>query len=221
MKAIIINFKTYQKATGEQGVKLAKICEKVAKDTKANIIIAVQNTDLFRISSKVSIPVFAEHVDPITYGSHTGHDLPEGLAENGASGVLINHSEDTEELKYIETSIKRCKDIGLQTVVCAPSAKTAEAMAALEPDFVAVEPPELIGGDISVSSAQPGLIKDTVKLVKKTNPKIPILCGAGIKNKQDVKIAIKLGCEGILVASGITKSPNPETALRDLAAGIK
>ena len=220
MKTIIINFKTYQKATGERGVHLAKICEKVSKETKVKIIIAVQNSDLFRISSKVSIPIYAEHVDPITYGSHTGQDLPETLVENGASGVLINHSEDPEELIFIESSIKRCKEVGMETVVCAPSAKTSEAMASLDPDFVAMEPPELIGGDVSVATAAPDIIKETVELVKKNSSHVPILCGAGIKNKEDVRVSIKLGCEGILVASGITQSQDPETALRNLISGF-
>lgn len=221
MGIVIVNFKTYEQATGQRAVDLAKICEKVAKDTNVDVIIAVQNVDLFHVSSEVSIPVYAEHIDPVKYGAHTGKDLPEGLIENGATGVLINHSEDKDELSDIETSIIRAKDIGLQTVVCAPSAKSSEAIAAFSPDFVAVEPPELIGGDVSVSKAQPELISDTVALVHKVNERVPVLCGAGIKNHEDVKIAMKLGCEGILVASGITKAEDPEKALLDLIKGMQ
>jgi triosephosphate isomerase (TIM) len=220
MTIIVVNFKTYAQATGERAVKLAKICEKVAKEKKIDIMVAVQNADLFHVSSEVSIPVFAEHIDPVKYGANTGKDLPEALVENGATGVLINHSEDQDELKDIEGSIKRAKDIGLKTIVCAPSAKSSEAIAAFGPDFVAVEPPELIGGDISVSKAQPGLISETVKLVHKVDGKIPVLCGAGIKDHEDVRIAVKLGCEGILIASGVTKAEDPEKALLDLTRGF-
>lgn len=220
MGIIVVNFKTYAQATGERAVKLAKVCEKVAKEKKIDIMVAVQNADLFHVSSEVSIPVFAEHIDPVKYGANTGKDLPEDLVENGATGVLINHSEDQDELKDIEGSIKRAKDIGLQTIVCAPSAKSSEAIAALEPDFVAVEPPELIGGDVSVSKAQPELISETVKLVHDIDRKIPVLCGAGIKDHEDVRIAVKLGCEGILIASGVTKAEDPEKALLDLARGF-
>ena len=167
MPTIVVNFKTYAQATGQRAVDLAKTCEKVAKDTGINIIIAVQNLDLFRVSKEVSIPVYAEHIDPVKYGAHTGKDLPEAVVENGATGVLINNSEDKANLADIEMNIKRAKGIGLQTIVCAPTSATSEAIAALGADFVAVEPPELIGGDVSVSKSQPELITDTVNLVHK------------------------------------------------------
>jgi triosephosphate isomerase len=221
MAIIVINFKTYAEATGQRAVRLAKICEKVAKKTNTKIIIAVQNVDLFRVSSAVSIPVFAEHIDPVGYGANTGKDLPEAILENGAAGVLINHSEDRAQLSEIHDDIKRARNIGLATIVCAPSAESSEATAALDPDFIAVEPPELIGGDVSVSKAKPGLITETVKLVRRVNKRVPVLCGAGIKERDDVRIAMKLGCEGILVASGVTKAKDPEAALLDLIKGMK
>jgi len=220
MGIIVINFKTYEQATGQRAVDLAKICEKVAKDTKHDIIIAVQNVDLFHVSSQVSIPVYAEHIDPVKYGSNTGKDLPEAVVENGATGVLINHSEDKEELIDIENNIKRAKSVGLKTIVCAPTASQSEAIATLEPDYVAVEPPELIGGDISVSKAEPELITDTVNKVRSVSKTLPVLCGAGVKDHEDVRIAMKLGCEGILIASGITKADDPEKAIRDLLKGL-
>ena len=193
MGIIVVNFKTYEQATGERAVKLAKACERVAKGKKVDIFVAVQNVDLFHVSSKVSIPVFAEHIDDIKYGAHTGKDLPEAIIENGAIGVLINHSEDKDDLSDIEGTIKRAKEIGLRTIVCAPTAKSSAAIASFNPDFVAVEPPELIGGDVSVSKSQPELISDTVKQVHKINKQLPVLCGAGIKDHEDVKIALKLG----------------------------
>lgn len=220
MGIIVINFKTYAEATGERAVKLAKICEKVAKKTKTNVVVAVQNLDLFRVSSAVSIPVFAEHIDPVGYGANTGKVLPEAVVENGASGVLINHSEDKAQLAEIHEDIKRARGLGLTTIVCAPTAESSEAIAALDPDFIAVEPPELIGGDISVSKAKPGLIMNTVKLVRRVNKRVPVLCGAGIKDEQDVRIAMRLGCEGILVASGVTKAKDPAAALLDLIKGM-
>ncbi|MFH1063761.1 MAG: triose-phosphate isomerase [Candidatus Woesearchaeota archaeon] len=221
MPTVVVNFKTYSQATGQRAVDLAKICEKVSKDTGVTVIVAVQNLDLFHVSKEVSIPVYAEHIDPIKYGANTGKDLPEAVVENGATGVLINHSEDPEDLKDIEIAIKRSKDVGLLTIVCAPTAATSEAIAALGADFVAVEPPELIGGDISVSKAQPGLITETVEMVHRIDERIPVLCGAGVKDHEDVRIAMKLGCEGILVASGVTKADDPEAALRDLIKGME
>ena len=39
---IILNFKTYPQAIGEGAINLSKIVEKVAKETKVNIIISPQ-----------------------------------------------------------------------------------------------------------------------------------------------------------------------------------
>ncbi|NQU98824.1 triose-phosphate isomerase [Candidatus Woesearchaeota archaeon] len=216
---IIVNFKAYIQGTGSGAGRLAKICEKVAHDTGKNIVIAVEEVDLHRISSMVDISVFSEHMDPIHPGAHTGQNLPEALKENGAKGTILNHSEDRFRIDMLKGSISRAKELELVTVVCANDADTAEAVAAFEPDFIAVEPPELIGGDISVSTSKPEVITDTIAQVKKVAA-IPVLCGAGVKSGEDVKKAIELGADGILIASGIVKAEDPEKALRELAEAL-
>jgi triosephosphate isomerase len=40
-----------------------------------------------------------------------------------------------------------------------------------------------------------------------------ILCGAGISTAEDVSIALKLGTQGVLVASGIVKAKDPYSVL--------
>ena len=216
---IIVNFKTYESATGKNAEKLAKICEKVAKQTKINIAVAVQDADIYRVSHTVKIPVLSEHMDPIGYGAHTGHILPEDIKANGATGSLLNHSEDRFKIDDLEKSLDIAKKLNLSTVVCASSDDVAESVATFKPDFIAIEPPELIGGDISVSTAKPEIITNTVKKVNKVS-KIPVLCGAGIKTRGDVEKAISLGAKGILIASAITKSSNPGAILKELALGI-
>lgn len=221
MSTIIVNFKTYRTATGQQAVELAQACEKVSKETGIPIIAVVQNIDLFHVSSEVSIPVYSEHMDPVKYGAHTGKVLPESILCNGGEGVVINHSEDPTDFNTIKEDVARAKEIGLKTIICAPTAEDCKKYAPLSPDFIAVEPPELIGGDVSVSKAQPKLISDTVWLVHEQKSDLPVLCGAGIKDHEDVRIAQELGCEGILIASGITKAEDPEAALKDLIKGFK
>ncbi len=142
--------------------------------------------------------------------------MPENVKESGAAGVLINHSEDRLNLKEIKKTIKRAKDAGLITVICAPTPQVVQKVVKFNPTFVAIEPPELIGGDVSVSKAKPGVILNSVK---KTG-KIPLLCGAGVKTTEDVKLAITYGSMGILLASGVTKAKNPEKALMNLAKGL-
>jgi triosephosphate isomerase len=91
----------------------------------------------------------------------------------------------------------------------------------MKPDITSVEPPELIGSGISVSKAKPEIVTDTVKLVKSVDPKMTILCGAGISTADDVAIALKLGTRGVLVASGIVKAKDPYSVLLSFANAIK
>lgn len=219
LPVIIVNFKTYPQGVGVHAEELARICEKVAHETGKNIVLAVEEVDLHRISSLVDIPVFSEHMDPVEPGAHTGHNLPQALKDNGASGTLLNHSEDRMRIDLLKESVEMAKEIGLTTVICANDPEVAEAVAAFAPDMIAVEPPELIGGDVSVSTAKPEVITDTINNVKKIAD-IPVLCGAGVKTGDDVRKAIHLGAAGILVASGIVKASDPEKILREFADAL-
>jgi triosephosphate isomerase len=217
---IIVNYKTYEKGYGANALKLTKILEKVAEETKASCAVVVCPTDIFNISNECSLPVFAQHMDPIGFGSNTGFILPEAVKEAGAVGTLINHSEHRLKLADIEECVRRAKDVGLITCICTNNLETSKAASLLNPDFVAVEPPELIGGDISVSKAQPELVSGTVDAIKSVSPHVKVLCGAGVKNGEDVKKALELGSEGVLLASGVVKAEDVEARIRDLIGGL-
>ena len=214
---IIVNFKTYIESTGRRALVLAKQAEKVSKETGACIIVAPQFADLAKISETVEIPVFAQHIDPIKPGSSTGHILVESVKEAGAVGTLVNHSERQLRLVDIDAIIALAKEKGLTSCVCANNPSVSAAIAAMHPDITSVEPPELIGSGISVSKAKPEIITDTVNLVHKVDPKMTILCGAGISTGEDVSIALRLGTRGVLVASGIVKAKDPYSVLHAFA----
>ena len=217
---IVVNVKTYAEATGDKALELAKLMDEVADETGISMAIAVQASDIYKISQIVSIPVFAEHIDPIKPGSHTGWTLPEAIKDAGAVGTLINHSEHRLQLADIDVCITRAKELNLDQIVCSNNIATSKAIAALNPNFVAVEPPELIGGDISVTTANPEIVSGTVEAVRNINKEIKILCGAGVKNGNDVKKALELGADGVLLASGVVKSEDKKKVLLDLAGGI-
>ncbi len=217
---IIVNFKTYKESTGDNAIKLAEICNKIAEETKTSIAVAAQSTDIYRIAKIVSMPVLSQHIDAISFGKNTGFLLPESVRQAGAEATLLNHSEHRLDFDVLKSSIERARQARLKTVVCAKNVEDAKKIASLNPDFIAVEPPELIGSNISVSEAKPEVISDAVKAIKSINNKIKVLCGAGIHNKDDVKKSIELGAEGILVASGVVKAENQESALRDLINGL-
>ena len=214
---IIVNFKGYKEAIGEKAVYLARIAEKVSLETGVTVAVAPQYVDIFRITSEVSLPVFAQHIDPVVPGSCTGHVVAEAVKEAGAVGTLINHSEKRLILADIDAIIRRAKGVGLVTVVCSNNPEVSAAVAALNPDMVAVEPPELIGTGIPVSKAKPEVVSGTVNVVKRVSPDVVVLCGAGISSGEDVEAALKLGTKGVLLASGVVKSKDPKKVLLEMA----
>ena len=217
---IIVNLKTYEQGYGADGFELCKIMEEISIEHNVNLAAAVSAIDLVDYADNLKIPIFAQHVDGVTYGSNTGSILPEAVRYSGAVGTLVNHAECQMSWEEIEKTINRCKELDLTTVLCTADLDSSEKGSHLNPDMIAVEPPELIGGDISVSTAKPEIISDTVEIVKKINSNISVLCGAGVKNQEDVSKAISLGSEGILLASGVVKSSEPRKVLLDLIKGL-
>ncbi len=221
---IVVNFKTYKEATGENAVRLAKSCESAAKKSKGKVkvAVAVQAADIFRVAAAVDssvIEVFAQHIDANGQGKSTGFVTAEAVKGAGASGTLLNHAE--HKITDIAKRIATAKAAKLATVVCAADVAEATVIATTtQPDYIAIEPPELIGGKISVSEAKPEVVSASVAAVKKENSKIKVLCGAGVNSRQDVEKALELGTEGILVASAVVLAKEPERALFELIKGV-
>lgn len=214
---ILVNFKTYLEGTGKKAMELAKEAEKVYRETNVCIGLAPQYSDIATLANTVSLPIFAQHIDFENAGSFTGHVLPEAAKEAGAVGTLINHSERRLRLADIDAAITRTRDLGLVSVVCSNNTKVSAAVATLQPDMIAIEPPELIGTGIPVSKAKPEVVSGTVELVRRVNRDVTILCGAGITRGEDVAAAMRLGTAGVLVASGIVKAKDPYKAMREFA----
>lgn len=217
---IVLNLKTYLEGTGEGAVRIAEACRDVGEESGIEIAVAPQLCDIYRVTSKVDVPVYSQHVDGIGAGSFTGHAFAKCVKEAGAVGTLINHSERRLTLANIDASITAAKEVGLKTIVCTNNVATTAAAAALNPDYVAVEPPELIGTGIPVSKADPAVVSGSVEAVGKVNSDVMVLCGAGISKGEDLKAAIELGSVGVLLASGIVKAEDPKAALEDLVSKI-
>ena len=215
---VVVNFKTYQTAHGLSAENLAKIMQNLESDAR---IVAVVSA--FDLSSVVHIApnleVWTQHLDPIQFGSNTGWLHPDTAIERGAKGTLINHAEHKVSIEHIAMLLDQVPE-DFTVCACAADIEEAKSLAALRPTFVAVEPPELIGGDISVTSADPKIVTGTVDAVKDISTDVGILCGAGVKNGSDVSMALELGTSGVLLASGVTKSSNPIEALNDLISKI-
>jgi triosephosphate isomerase len=144
--------------------------------------------------------------------------LPESLKAAGASGTLLNHSERRLRLADIAANVDRCREAGLTTILCTNDLSTTIAAAALKPDYIAIEPPELIGSGRAVSTTDPGVVSGAVKAAKPYG--VPVLCGAGISRGEDLVAALELGAAGVLLASGVVKSKAPEKALIELLSRL-
>jgi triosephosphate isomerase (TIM) len=217
---IIVNFKTYIEATGKRGVELAKIADKVSKDSGVTIAVAPQFTDLKSIVEEVEIPVFSQHIDPIKPGAYTGHILPDAVKAAGAAATIVNHSEKRIKISEIEEVLSLARASDLATLVCTDTPGVSAAVASLGPDMIAIEPPDLIGTGVAVSKARPELITDAIKRIRLVNASSEILCGAGVSTAEDVGKALQLGTRGVLVASSVVKGRNPSQLLEDMSDEI-
>ncbi|HIP74429.1 MAG TPA: triose-phosphate isomerase [Euryarchaeota archaeon] len=215
LPVLVVNFKAYPQSMGKKAVELALEAEKVRDETGASVIVAPNAVDIVKVREAVDIPVYAQHVDAYRPGAHTGSVLLEMLAEWGVDGTLINHSERQVNFSWVEYVIQRSRELGMEVIACAPDEPVARAVSELQPNAVAVEPPELIGTNVSVSRAKPDVIRKSVEAVS-----VPVLVGAGVKTSEDVRRAVELGAQGVLVASGVVKAKDPYGAMLSLVEGF-
>ncbi len=216
-RPLVINFKNYLDASGARTIELAQAAQKVAKELKVEIVLAPPQGSLALVAISVDMPVVCQHVDDAKEGSTTGFFVPEIAKMYGASGSLINHSEHRIAIEAIEGLVKRLRDLGMTSIVCGRTPDEVEKIAAFSPDFIAIEPPELIGSGRAVSKENPAIITNSIKAA---GGRSKVICGAGITDKGDVAKAMELGSYGILVASGIVKAKSWPDKILDLAQGM-
>lgn len=216
----LINFKCYEEALGNNAIKLASYVKEVIEELGINIYVAPAYTEIREIS-RLGLHVFSQSADPVEPGSYTGHLPLEAIKLAGAIGVIINHSERKMGMKEISYLVEKSSKLGLASLVCGSSPEECfEIAKSSYPDIIAIEPPELIGTGKSVSKFKPESISQTLKLVKEVNPRIKVICGAGISNAEDVREALRLGAEGILVSSSIVKAKNPKEKILEIASSL-
>jgi len=173
------------------------------------------------VASSGTVPVFSQSVGNEASGKSTGAFLPEAVKGAGAKGTLLNHSESPKSVAELRQLVPRLKGLALETCLCAATAQQASALARLEPEYMAIEPPELIGSGIPVSRARPGLVSTTVNRVRKAGFKGEVLCGAGIVSGEDVARAITLGVDGVLVSSSVVMAEDWEAKIVELCRSLR
>ncbi len=211
MHYLFINFKAYKESTAENSIRLIKEIEENFPN-QDNIIPILNPLDAM---VHTRLKKFIQHADPVLSGARTGQIPVDLLPSYGFRGVLLNHSEKRIKEEDLKNTIKLCKENNIETIVCAETLEEIRKFLELKPNFIAYEPPELIGGNISVSKSKPEVIYEAAKVVGENSI---FIVGAGIKTKEDVTRSIELGAKGVLVASGIVLSKNPIMAIREMLA---
>ena len=217
-RPLIINFKNYEEVSADRAIKLAESASQVAEKLKIEIVVAPPQPVLALIAKSVQVPVVCQHVDNERVGPSTGFIVPEIAKSYGAVGSLINHSEHRMEMSTIASIVKRMRKLDMTSIVCAREPHEVVEISSLQPDFIAIDPPELIGSGRAVSKENPAII---TKSVQGAGLRSSVICGAGITDKEDVAKAIELGSQGILVASGVVKATSWEKKIAELASGMK
>ena len=215
----VINCKNYEEIAGNEIIKFVKIAEKVSKKFKVKIAIAPPQ-HLIGLVSNSSITILAQHIDDSKIGSTTGFVIPELLKKSKVKGSLINHSEHRISSKEIQKLVLKLKELKMISILCVKDVAEAKKYAKLNPDYIAIEPPELIGSGKAVSKEKPELITKAAVAVKSAKNNTKLLCGAGIVSGEDVAKAIELGSSGILVASGIIKAKNWQKIIDEFAKAM-
>ncbi|PSP63363.1 triose-phosphate isomerase [Halobacteriales archaeon QH_8_67_36] len=213
---VLVNLKAYPC----DPVEVATAAADVADDSGVRVAVAPQAANIESVA-ETGVETWAQHVSPNEYGSHTGSTLAEAVADAGAVGTMLNHSENRLKLADIDASLDAADRVDLETIVCANNPDQIGAAAALGPDAVAVEPPELIGTGTPVSKADPDIVTGAVDAAARVDGDVDVLCGAGISTGEDLVSASDLGASGVLLASGVAKADDPRAALEDLVEPLQ
>ncbi|MFH1107322.1 MAG: triose-phosphate isomerase [Candidatus Micrarchaeota archaeon] len=224
LPAIVLNFKAYPESRGEGALKLSLAAKRLADENNKTVVVCPSQLDVHAVASRLAatpfFEVFGQHADFNADGAFTGSVTSEALLAAGCRGSLLNHSERKIGIEAVELTVKRANAAGLYLIVCADSVAEAKAIAKFSPPCIAVEPPELIGSGISVSTAKPDVVTDSVKEIKGIDEKIAVLVGAGVSNAADVRKSVELGAEGVLLASAFVKAKSPAKLLEGMLAEL-
>ena len=213
---LIVNPKSY--LYGEKSLELAKAADKTAKETGLQIYFTCPYADIRLITENTeNLIVCAQSMDSLTPGRGMGYVLPESLKEAGAGAVFLNHAENQKTVSELYATIKRAKELGMITIVCADSTVEAKAVACMDPDIVLAEPTDLIGtGQVADDS----YTIETVKDLHEVNPDVLVMIASGVSTAEDCYNVVKLGADGTGATSGILNAPSPAQRVQEMAEAI-
>ncbi|WIY82274.1 triose-phosphate isomerase [Propionimicrobium sp. PCR01-08-3] len=199
-------------------LKLATLTDELAGEFGIDVLFTAQHVDLRMVSEHTkNLTITAQHMDPIVKGRGMGFILPESLVEAGAKAVVLNHAEHQLTLDVLDATMRRAREVGLATVVCADSDAQCRAIATMGPAMMICEPTANIGtGKMDAGD----YVARTTKIVKEVNPEILVIQAAGVTDGQDVANALAQGADSSGGTSGIVQNPDWRQVLTEMFTAI-
>jgi triosephosphate isomerase len=216
----LVNFKVYPGTAGEDGLEFARTVDRVADETDTNLAVAPQTPDLRMVARQVSVPVVAQALDPVPPGRGNGAILPEAVAGAGARCAFVNHPESPADLGAVPKAIRRCREVGLETIVAVDGVELGRAVASLSPDWLLFEEPEDIEGEKPMVRSDPDRVREFLEVVHDVDPGVRVFVGGGIASPEDVAAAFELGVDATGAASAFVGADDPESWLRAVAGKL-
>jgi len=212
-----VNFKVYPETWGDDALAFAQMLEEIEAETEARFVLTPQTPDLRMIASETSLAVTAPYIDATEPGRGMGKILPEAVADAGADGVVINHAENRDTFADLVRRIERCRDLGMNSVVCVDSIDMGRAVAVFDPDSMIFEMPDDISTDRAITQTHPDRVREFLAMVERENPRTQVLVGGGISTPEDVRLAFEQGAPAAGAASAVSLAEDPESLLREIA----
>lgn len=203
-------------ASAAEVVTVAVRRERLVDKTGRNILDFI-DLDRFTILPNTAGCFSAEDAVRV---ARLGREILEGLENPGADWVKLEVLGDTRTLlpdpvATLEATRQLVAD-GFQ-VLCYSTDDPMTALRLKEAGATSVMP---AGSPIGSGQGilNPNNIRICLEYLKENDPDYPVIVDAGVGTASDVAIAMELGCDGVLLNTGIAGAANPllmATAMRD------
>lgn len=215
-----VNFKIYPKTSGQNALAVARTMDQVRSKTGAEFLLSPQIPDIRLVSNNTQLKVVAQRADAAEPGRGNGNLLIENLKKAGADAVVINHAEDRDEFSNVRKKVNRCKEVGLDSMVCVDSIVMGKAAAEFDPDTLVFEKPDDIATSKSITQTHPERVKKFIQAISRVNPQIKVLLGGGISDAKDVQLGLDQGADAAGSASAVVFSENKKSLLTEIGNTI-
>lgn len=198
---------------GDEFFNFLKFADDMAKEYSFDIYFTCPAIYLY-VSKLIckNLLITAQNCDFNTKRSSMGTIYAEDLKYVGASAVVLNHASKKINMEGVESVVRECEKMGLKTIVCASSIYEVGCIADFNPTIMVCEQENLIGTGII---SDENYIKTTTELIHQRSLSTKVSQSAGIRKKEDIINAFRLGADGTGVTSGIFCARNPKEKLKE------